>query len=168
METNVNDDRRKHPRFSDRILAGVEVEMKPYPPLYGEPISGYLTDLSAGGMAIIIPDLIPKKVFLRMKVILPDGFILESVVTVRRVVQQGKGHDYLHGIEFLNPAPEMVEHIEAMAADLLSCNERTQNSANEICVKSCRLLQICKRPQCVAKNIQPALIQFTAQLKKAA
>src|SRR5262245_18889744 len=96
---NTQEDRRKHPRFSDRILAGAKVELVPCPPLYGAPMTGYLTDLSAGGMAIVFQGLIPKKVFLRMAMILPDGFRLESVVTVKRIVQQGRGNDFLHGIE---------------------------------------------------------------------
>jgi hypothetical protein len=162
----VQDERRKHPRFSDRILAGAQVNIMPCPPLYGEPITGYLTDLSAGGMAIVISDFIPKNVFLKMAMVLPDGFKLESVVTVKRVVKQGGERDYLHGIEFLNPSPEMVEHIELMAADILACNGRTMGGEKEICVDSCSLRKICKRPQCVEKNIRPVLIQLTEAMKQ--
>jgi hypothetical protein len=166
MDESKQDERRKHARFSDRILAGANVELKPCPPLYGELASGYLTDLSAGGMALIIPDLIPKNVFIRMSMVLPDGFKLESVVTVKRVVRMGRGNDYLHGFEFLNPSPEMIEHIDRMAADILSCNDRTKNKEQEICLDTCMLRQICKRPQCVEKNVRPAIIELTQQLKR--
>lgn len=165
MDELISDERRKHPRFSDRILAGAQVQMLPCPPLFGEPASGYLVDLSAGGMAILIPGLIPKKVFLRMKMILPDGFLLESIVTVRRVIQQGRSNDFLHGIEFLNPSPEMIEHIEEIAKKIFACNERTREKANEICLDTCQLRQICKRPQCIEKKIRPAIIQLTESLK---
>lgn len=168
MDIIAPDERRKHPRFSDRILAGAKVDMVPVPPLYGETISGYLIDLSAGGMAILTTDLIPKKVFLRLTMTFPDGFVLESVITVRRVIKQGGSGDFLHGIEFLNPSPEMIERIEEIAKDILACNQRTKEGASEICVSSCGLRKICKRPQCVEKNIRPALIELTEELKKAA
>jgi hypothetical protein len=117
-------------------------------------------------MAILIPDLIPKNVFLKMTMILPDDFKLESVVTVRRIIKQGRENDYLHGIEFLNPSPEMIEHIEKVSADILSCNERTKKDGKEICVDACGLRSVCKRPQCAVKNIQSALIKFTQELKE--
>src|SRR5580704_5000245 len=142
MEMSDQDERRKHPRFSDRPLAGANVSLVPCPPLYGVAASGYLIDLSAGGMALLLSDLIPKNVFLRMSMTLPDEFKMESVVKVRRVLKQGRGHDYLHGIEFLNPSPEMIERIESMARDVLACNERTKKGVKEVCVASCGLSQI--------------------------
>jgi len=135
----------------------------PLPPLYGDKASGYLVDLSAGGMALVISDLIPKNVFLRMRMSLPDGFIVESVVKVRRIVKQGPLHDYLHGIEFMNPSPEMIERIELMAKDVLACNERTQQLSKEICVSGCSLGHLCKRPQRVEVNIRPVLSEITKE-----
>ncbi len=167
METLQQDERRKFPRFSDRILAGARVNLAPCPPLFGEAASGYLIDLSAGGMGLLMPDLIPKNVFLKMTMLLPDGFTMESVVTVRRIVRQGHHNDFLHGLEFLNPSPEMIVRIELMAKDILACNRRTQQGAPEICVSGCQLSQICKRPQKIEKNVRPALIEFTQALKKA-
>jgi hypothetical protein len=165
METTSIDERRKYPRFSDRILAGAAVQLKPVAPFYGEPASGYLIDLSGGGMALVLSDLIPKNVFLQMTMTLPDGFVISSVITVRRIVRQGNHNDFVHGIEFLNPAPEMVEHIESMAKDVLACNGRTKAGEKEICVTSCSLAGICKRPQRIVKDVQPALIEFTEALK---
>lgn len=167
METAQQEERRKHPRFSDRILAGAQVQLVPVAPFYGEVASGYLIDLSAGGMGIVLPDLIPKNVFLQMSMTLPDGFNISSVITVRRIVKQGSYHDFLHGIEFLNPAPEMIERIELMARDILKCNDRTKAGEKEICVASCTLRTVCKRPQRVEKDVRPALIKFTQELKTA-
>jgi hypothetical protein len=165
METKQQEDRRKFPRFSDRILAGATVNLAPCPPLFGEAASGYLIDLSAGGMAILISDLIPKNIFLKMTMTLPDGFRIESVVTVRRIIKQGHHNDFLHGMEFLNPSPEMITRIEMMAKDILACNQRTKEGSREICVSNCALTQICKRPQRIVKNVQPALIELTQELK---
>lgn len=160
------EDRRKHTRFTDRVLAGARVTLLPVAPLFGEPASGYLIDLSAGGMALLMSDLIPRKLLLKMKMTLPDGYLIESVITVRHISRQKQHSDYLHGIEFLNPAPDMVERIELMAQAILACNERTQKSAPEICVESCPLTAICKRPQRIVKNVQPALIELTEALKE--
>ena len=166
MSENCTENRRKYARFSDRSLAGTAVRLTPLPPLFGENASGCLIDLSAGGMGIIIPDLIPKNVFLRMSMTLPDGFILESAVKVRRIVKQGEGHDYLHGVEFLSPSPEMIERIELMARDVLACNDRTKQQMKEICVASCALGQMCKRPQRVELNVRPAIQELTTELGK--
>lgn len=166
--TTSFDEKRKFPRFSDRILAGAQVKLVPVPPFYGEEASGYLVDLSAGGMALVLSDLIPKNVFLQMKMTLPDGFEISSVITVRRIVKQGDHSDFLHGIEFLNPAPEMIERIELMAKDVLACNNRTKQGEKEICVSNCSLLGICKRPQRIEKDVRPALIAFTESLKLSA
>lgn len=165
MTTTTQEEKRKHPRFSDRILAGATVNLAPVAPFYGEVASGYLVDLSAGGMGLVLSDLIPKNVFLQMTMTLPDGFKINSVVTVRRIVKQGGHSDFLHGIEFLNPAPEMVARIELMAKDILACNERTQKKENEICASGCQLMSICKRPQRIVKNVTPALIELTQALK---
>lgn len=168
METTQQDERRKFPRFSDRSLAGAQVTLLPCPPLYGEAASGYLVDLSAGGMALLMSDLIPKNVLLKMQMTLPDGYQINSAITVRRVAKQSRGHsDYLHGIEFLSPSPEMIERIQVMAAAVLACNERTQKGIKEICQDTCILSQICKRPQRIAKNIQPALIELAQTLNDA-
>jgi hypothetical protein len=116
-------------------------------------------------MGLVLSDLIPKNVFLQMAMTLPDGSRIESVVTVRRIVKQGDYNDFLHGIEFLNPAPEMIERIEAIAKDILACNQRTKAEEKDICVTSCSLMGICKRPQRIVKNVQPALIELTQSLK---
>lgn len=167
METMRIEEKRKHPRFSDRILAGATVTLAPVAPFYGDVAKGYLVDLSAGGMGLVLSDLIPKNVFLQMAMTLPDGSRIESVVTVRRIVKQGGYNDFLHGIEFLNPAPEMIDRIEAIAKDILACNQRTKDNEKEICVSNCSLLGICKRPQRIVKNVQPALIELTQSLGSA-
>jgi hypothetical protein len=118
METMQEQNRRKHPRFSDRALARTTVSLDPCPPLFGETVCGQLVDLSVGGMALLSSDLIPKKVFLKMKMKLPDGFEVSSVIAVRHITRKRHQRDFLHGIEFLNPSPEMVERIQQLADGL--------------------------------------------------
>lgn len=160
MNGSHQDERRKHTRFSDRILAGSHVTLFPVAPLYGEPANGHLVDLSAGGMAFLMPDIIPRNVLLKMNMTLADGYLIDSVITVKHVMKQGHHNDFLHGIEFLNPSPEMIKHIEDMAKDILACNQRTKHLSAEICVDDCIISQICRRPQRVAKNVQPALAEL--------
>jgi len=159
MKVAEQQNRRKFPRFSDRSLAGAQVSLDLCAPFFGERVNGHLIDLSAGGMALLAPNLIPKKVFLKMSMTLPDGFSIESVITVRHVTKQKNHDDFLHGIEFMNLSPEMTERIQRMATEILACNDRTQRMASSICVQECTLNQICKRPQRVAKNAPPVQIQ---------
>ncbi len=147
MEEVPSDERRKYRRFTDRSLAGVQIKITPCPPLYGEPASGILIDLSAGGMAIIMPDILPRNVFLKLKLVLPTGFLIESVVKVKHVLREGDNGDFLHGFEFLNPSPEMIEGIEKLADDILGCNDRFKAKAEKICLSECSLFSICRRPQ---------------------
>jgi c-di-GMP-binding flagellar brake protein YcgR len=118
MNTTQEQNRRKHPRFGGRLLAGAQVSVEPCAPLYGEAMRGSLVDLSAGGMAILLSDLIPKKVLLKMKMTLSNGFQLETVITVRHIAQQYHQKSFLHGVEFLNPNPEMVERIQRLSGEI--------------------------------------------------
>ena len=164
MAKDSGEEKRKHLRFSDRALYGTKVSLSPCPPLYGETASGYMVNLSAGGMGIVMPDLIPKNVFLKMKLKLPDGLVVESVVKVRRIVKYGRAGEYLHGVEFLNPAPEIIEKIDGMARDVVDCDKRIEAHAPEICVAGCFYYSTCRRPQRREINNGPEpVIQFESE-----
>ena len=145
MAETANDERRRHQRFSSVSFSAAEVCLLPCPPLYGEPAGGFLVDLSAGGVGLLLTELIPRDVLLRMTIRLPDDFVISSVVTVRHVKIQGTG--FLHGIEFLNPAPEMVQRVDQMARDYLSCEDRIRDGATPVCQFGCSFYAVCTKKE---------------------
>jgi hypothetical protein len=147
MKKEKIENRRKHRRFSDRSFSNIKVHLVPCPPLFGEPAIGFPSDLSAGGMAIVLHDIIPKNVFLKMVLTFGDGTQIESVVKVRRITKQGKADEFLHGIEFLNPSPETVDRLEKITQDCIACSARIQEKSSNVCQASCSFYGLCTRPQ---------------------
>lgn len=122
------------------------VHLMPLLPFFGRAVNGKLIDLSAGGMAIVIRDIIPQGTKLDMTVTFPDKTSLNCTVEVKRVVPKAKS--YLHGIEFLNLQPEMVARIEKMSSDYIDCEARIQSTpTGEICKTSCAFFNMCTKPQ---------------------
>jgi hypothetical protein len=153
------EEKRKHVRFHEVFFGNADVCLLPVPPLYGDAARGCLVDLSAGGMALLLTEALPKKVFLKMTLRLPDGFVIESVVTVCRIVSCGTA-GFLHGIEFLNPSPESMEKIDAMARDSVACNGRICAGAAEVCQSTCSLLNICKKQECRTRAKETVQVSF--------
>ena len=160
MQPSNFEEKRKYRRFADRSFASMTILLDPVPPLYGEPASGAIIDLSAGGMAIILSELIPKKMMMRMKLTFKDGSTVESVVLVRRAYPKSHGGAYIHGLEFLNLSPEDVERLEGMAADCLDCDNRVKQAAPEICKSGCRFSPLCLRAQRRGGAKEPATVEF--------
>ncbi len=139
------EERRKYKRFSAVSFAKAQIKLLPCPPLFGDPATGYLVDLSAGGMGLMLPDLIPRKIFLKMTLALPGAAAIKSVVSVRHVVKRGAY--FLHGFEFLNPSPEVTDQIEKFTQDYLACEDRIRASAPEVCVEGCSFYAVCTKKQ---------------------
>jgi hypothetical protein len=138
-------DRRKHKRFSATAFLHTPVYLSPLPPYFGHPVKGKLIDLSAGGLSVLIGEIIPQETFLSLILTFPDNSKIESIIKVRHAVPRGKG--YLHGIEFLNPPAYMVEKIDKMSSDYIDCENRIQAAASEVCRMNCAFFTMCNKPQ---------------------
>lgn len=106
-------ERRQHQRFSATAFLNTPVHMTPLLPYWGDPCDGLLLDLSAGGVSILIDQMIPQGTNLNMELVFPDKSLLKTVIEVNHVL--ARGDKYLHGIQFLVIEPEMVERIENMS-----------------------------------------------------
>ena len=157
-----DDERRRHIRFTDHFFVNTKICLDPVPPLYGEPAYGQLIDLSAGGMALLLPEALPKKVFLKMTLTFPDGFQVDSVVCVCHIYRQSSTGQFLHGIEFLNLSPEAVEKINIMTRDSLLCQQRVNINDPLKCDPACSLYPFCNRRPREASPVKPVEIGIEA------
>jgi hypothetical protein len=141
----MSSDRRKHPRFSATAFLNRPVYLTPLPPYFGHPVKGKLIDLSAGGMAILINEMIPQETMLNLKITFPDQSIIDSLVKVRRVSERGRSH--VHGIEFLTLTPEMADKINRMSTDYINCENRIQSGSLEVCRTDCAFFTMCNKKE---------------------
>jgi hypothetical protein len=137
--------RRRHTRFSPTAFLNRPVLLKPVHPFFGHPVKGKLIDLSAGGMAIFIDEIIPRGAHLTLRVTFPDQFKIETEVDIKYVMpREGK---YVHGIEFLSLPAEVAARIDAMSTDYIDCESRIAAAETEICRTQCAFFTMCNKPQ---------------------
>jgi hypothetical protein len=141
----MSSERRKHTRFSATAFLNRPVYLTPLPPYFGHPVKGKLIDLSAGGMAILINEMIPQETLLNLKITFPDHSVIDSIVKVRRVSEKGRSH--VHGIEFLTLTADMAEKIEKMSSDYINCETRIHAGQKEVCHTNCAFFTMCGKKE---------------------
>lgn len=117
----------------------------PLPPYFGQEINGKLIDLSAGGISILIGELIPQGTFFNLKVTFPDNTAIESMVSAKYVYPRGK--QFLHGFEFLTLSVGMADRLSKMSSDYIDCEARIQDHAKEICQSDCSYFNMCTKEE---------------------
>ncbi len=138
-------ERRKHKRFSATAFLKMPVRLTPLAPYFGREVKGELIDLSAGGMALLISDIIPQGTALKITLLFPDHSKIDSIVDVRRVVPHGK--KFLIGIEFLDLPGAMEQKIEKMSSDYIDCEGRIQKAEKDVCHTDCAFFSMCTKKQ---------------------
>jgi len=144
MDFEYDADRRKYQRFSSRVFQGVDVVISPMPPFFGDTLRGYLVDLSAGGMAFNLPELIPKKNNLIIHAVFPDKTEINTTGRISRSVKKKDG--CLIGLEFFDLPDFIKTKIERMTVDYLDCEKRILYQKEEICRLDCAFFSLCKKP----------------------
>jgi c-di-GMP-binding flagellar brake protein YcgR len=158
-------DRRQYPRFSASAFNGMRVQVAPLPPYFGDTIEGKLLDLSVGGIALWIDELVPKEMQLHLELTFPDHSILTSPARIRRATKLSEGFSI--GIEFLGLPDYMQHKIEKMAKDFLSCENRIKARAQSPCRMDCAFFDACDKPQ--KKDMESAAeLLFLMKMRKAA
>ena len=137
--------KRKHKRFSATAFLNKPVNLQPLPPFFGTPLKGEMIDLSAGGMAILMQEIIPQKTKLGLSITFPDKSVLDCKMEVKRVVPNGK--KYLIGFEFLNISSDWEEKIERMSSNYIDCESRIQKQETDVCHSECSFYPMCKKEQ---------------------
>lgn len=138
--------RRKHPRIqAATAFLNTTVHVAPITPYFGHATTGKLIDLSAGGMAILLNELIPQGTKLSLQLKFPDQSELQTVAQIKHVQPRNKA--YLHGVEFLGLPAFMAQKIETMSIDFIDCEGRIEQNEKDICRINCRFYSMCKKPQ---------------------
>ncbi len=139
-------ERRKHKRFSATAFINRPVTLTPFPPYIGKPIKGKLIDLSAGGISMLIGQIIPQGTDANLSITFPDHSVLKSKTTIRHMIP--KDRQYLHGLEFLNLEPAWIERLTKMSNHYIDCEQRIQQHSLNACVGAeCAFFTMCKKPE---------------------
>jgi hypothetical protein len=141
----MNQERRKYKRFSATAFLKMPVILSPVPPFFGKAVKGRMIDVSAGGIALVIDEVIPLNTRLNMKMTFPDQTKIDATVQVRRLVPKENGK-YLLGMEFTVIADEAKEKIDHMSGDYIDCETRIQEKAVDICRAECSFYSMCNKP----------------------
>lgn len=104
-----------------------------------------LTDLSAGGMSLVLFSEPPKVKLLEMVLQLPG---LDRVPVAGKMVRiHEKGHTYAVGIAFTRISKSDQNRITRMAQDHIDCEIRIALRLPEACVPTCTFHNLCAKPQ---------------------
>lgn len=146
-------ERRKHARFAvvegmvEPITIDFERQKKAGPkgPPTQKSQPAILTNLSAGGMSLILFIEPPKTKTLEMVLSLPG---LAQIPIEGKVVRiHAKGQTYNVGIAFTKISKKHQSLIDAMAQDHLDCETRLGLKLPEACVPDCKFHALCAKPQ---------------------
>lgn len=118
----------------------------PLPPYIGKQVRGKLIDLSAGGMSLLIPQIIPLGTKLRLKLVFPDQTKLECDAEVRHMLPRDRS--FLHGLQFDGLAADVSERIGKMSADYIDCEQRILNNHLSPCIgDKCAFFTMCSKQE---------------------
>ena len=148
------EDRRRHPRFAvvegmvEPITINID-SIKPKGRAHGATMPksqpAILTDLSAGGMSLILFMAPPKTRQLDMVISIPGLDHVSIQGEVVRVSQ--KGETYNVGIAFRKISKKHQDRIDQLAHDNLDCDIRIALRLPEACVPDCQFNALCAKPQ---------------------
>jgi hypothetical protein len=104
-----------------------------------------LTNLSAGGMSLVMFMAPPRAKRLELVLAIPGFAEVPVEGRVVRIVE--KGQTYNVGIAFTKISKKHQQQISDMAQDNADCDTRVSLGLPEACVKTCSFHQLCVKPQ---------------------
>jgi len=147
-------DRRRHPRFEvvegmvepiNINIDAIKSTVKRHGPSAPKSQPAILTDLSAGGMSLILFMAPPKSKALDMVLNIPG---LDDVSIQGQVVRiSQKGETYNVGIAFTKISRKHQVRIDQLAHDNMDCDIRIALKLPEACVPTCKFNALCAKPQ---------------------
>lgn len=148
-------DRRRHPRFAvvEGMVEPITINFDPVTPAKIKHTApsvpknqpAILTNLSAGGMSLILFMAPPKTKALDMILSIPGLNHIAIQGQVVRVSQ--KGETYNVGIAFGQIAKKHRTRIDELAHDNMDCDTRVALKLPEACVSTCKFNALCAKPQ---------------------
>ncbi len=145
-------ERRKHPRFNimEGMVEPISIQFGPDAhPNPHEPHSpvqpAILTDLSAGGMSLIVFLEPPKAKKFEMVINLPG---LKRIPVEGEIVSvTSKGETHKVGISFTKISAKHQKELVEMAEDDLDCETRISLRLPEVCIPGCSFHCLCVKTQ---------------------
>ncbi len=141
-----HDERRKHKRFPvlRELAEPVDIRLSPSPIDSKQPIPGVISNLSAGGMALITFIPLPVDATIAITLDIPD---LEKTKVEGKVVRrEDKGGSYLHGIMFTSVSEKARHHLNQMGIDYEDCEIKLSLGLTDVCDKKCTYWHLCTKP----------------------
>ncbi len=141
-EKKTGAERRQHRRFSvvEGMIEPITLEMA----ADGKPQPAIMTDLSAGGMSLLVFCEPPHSNNFEMTLSIPG---LERTPIEAKIVRiHQKGETYSLGLAFLKIAKKTQERIAHMADDNADCETRVALRLPEACVPDCKFHALCAKP----------------------
>ena len=135
-------ERRQHRRFTvvEGMIEPITLELAGN----GKPQPAIMTDLSAGGMSLLVFCEPPHAHTFEMVLSIPGLEKLPIEASIVRVHQ--KGETYSLGLSFQKIAKKLQDRIGAMADDNADCETRVALRLPEACVPECKFHTLCAKP----------------------
>ncbi|OGR70746.1 MAG: hypothetical protein A2X40_10445 [Elusimicrobia bacterium GWC2_65_9] len=136
-------ERRRHRRFNvvEGMIEPITLEFGVDKPAKSQPV--IMTDLSAGGMSLLMFVEPPHAKAFEMVLSIPGLDRVPIEACVRRVHQ--KGETYSVGLSFVKISKKTQNRIEAMADDNADCETRVALRLPEACVPDCGFHFLCAK-----------------------
>ena len=137
-------ERRQHRRFTvvEGMIEPISLQMATVPSSKSQP--AIMTDLSAGGMSLLLFCEPPHQKSFEMILEIPGLDRVPIEVSVVRVHQ--KGETYSLGLSFTKIQKKIQDRIASMADDNADCETRVSLRLPEACVPDCKFHKLCAKP----------------------
>lgn len=142
MSEKKGAERRQHRRFSvvEGMIEPITLEMA----AAKQSQPAIMTDLSAGGMSLLVFCEPPHAKTFEMVLSIPGLERTPIEASIVRVHQ--KGETYSLGLSFVKIAKKVQDRIAAMADDNADCETRVALRLPEACVPDCKFHTLCAKP----------------------
>lgn len=137
--------KRKHFRTPVNIGTLPAAKMTMYKPFYHEPFEVDIQELSAGGMKLFSPELLPLYFEFGLEFQLPGTNVIQAKAKAVHQVRKEDGYDV--GVLFIEIEDEIRNNLNDMAVDFQACELRIRNEQKDVCQQDCRFLLLCQKPQ---------------------
>jgi hypothetical protein len=137
-------ERRQHRRFSvvEGMIEPIALQMSAASTGKSQP--AIMTDLSAGGMSLLVFCEPPHAKSFAMVLEIPGLERVPIEVSIVRVNQ--KGETYSLGLSFTKIQKKVQDRIARMADDNADCETRVSLRLPEACVPDCKFHMLCAKP----------------------
>lgn len=140
-----HEERRKHKRFPimNGLAEPVDIIFSPSPLETKQPIPGIISNLSAGGLALITFVPIPIEATISISLNIPG---LEKTKLEGKVLRrEDKGSTHLHGIRFSHVSEKVAHKLEQMGTDYQNCEIKLSLGVTDVCDKKCHYWLLCTK-----------------------